>query len=109
MAWNILLFETNRGEKPVEKFIRSLLPQTLAKTIHTINLLEKYGSFLGMPHSKKITKELYELRIRGRQEIRILYTFRKNYIYLLHAFQKKSQKTPLKELKVALSRIRLLT
>jgi len=67
MNWNILLFETNRVEKPVEKFIKSQNPATIAKIAHTLDLLEKYGSFLSMPHSKKITGNLYELRIRGKQ------------------------------------------
>lgn len=109
MSWNIFLFETDRGEKPVEEFIKSLPPQTIAKITRTIDLLEAYGSFLNMPHSKKITHNLYELRIRGKQEIRIFYTFQKKDIYLLHVFQKKSQKTPPKELKIAIARIRLLT
>ena len=43
MSWNIFLFETSRGEKPVEKFIQSLAPPTATKTIHIINLLEKRG------------------------------------------------------------------
>ncbi len=61
MSWNILLFETQRGKKPVEEFIVSKSPQTKAKTAHLINLLEIYGNILGMPHSKQLTKDLYEL------------------------------------------------
>lgn len=109
MAWNIFLYETVRGEKPVKEFIKLLSPITIAKIAHTIDLLKQYGSSLNMPHSKKITNNLYELRIRGKQEIRIFYVFKEKDIYLLHAFQKKSQKMPLKELKTALSRMRLLT
>ena len=59
---------------------------------------------LGMPYSKKLTKEINELRIRGREEIRILYTFSKSNIYLLHAFKKKTQKTSKKEIKTAEAR-----
>ena len=54
-----------------------------------------------MPHSKKITGDLFELRIRGRQEIRILYTFYRSQIILLHGFIKKTPKIPPKELKIA--------
>ena len=82
---------------------------SIAKTSHTIDLLKENGSFLKMPHSKKIKVNLYELRIRGEQEIRIFYTFKKRNIYLLHAFQKKSQKTPKKEIQIALKRLKLLT
>lgn len=72
MSWNILLFETTRGEKPVEEFIVSKSSQTKAKIAHIINLLEIHGNILGMPHSKQLTQGLYELRIRGKEETRIL-------------------------------------
>lgn len=103
------LFETDRGEEPVKEFIKSQNPATIAKITHVLDLLEKFGSFLGMPHSKKMTSGLFELRIRGKQEIRIFYTIVKKNIYLLHAFQKQSQKTPSKEINIAKQRIKLLT
>lgn len=107
MSWNIKSFETKRGEKPVEEFVKSLDESTIAKVIHTINLLEKYGPFLGMPHSKKLVPNLYELRIRGKQEIRIIYGFFEKNIFLLHGFKKQSQKTPKKEIETALSRLKI--
>ena|SRR3990167_2043361 len=85
----------------VEKFIQSLRETTVAKILRTIDLLEKFGNQLGMPHSKKVSKKLFELRIRGEHEIRIFYCFREGSIYLIHGFIKKSQKIPLKELKNA--------
>lgn len=109
MSWNIFLFETGRGEKPVKKFVKSCSPEAIAKISQTIKLLEQYGSYLNMPHSKKLSREIYELRICGKEEIRILYCFKKKDIYLLHGFKKQSQKTPAKDLKVAFSRMRLLT
>lgn len=93
----------------VEKFIASLEEQTIAKTLRTIDLLEKFGHQLGMPHSKKIIRELFELRIRGRQEIRISYCFHKATIHLLTGFVKKSQKIPDRELRKAENRYKALT
>jgi len=109
MSWNIFLYTTNRNEKPVKEFIKSLSSSSIAKVSHTIDFLKEYGHFLKMPHPKKIENNLYELRIRGEQEIRIFYTFRNKNIYLLHAFQKQSQKVPKKEIKIALERLKLLT
>ena len=109
MAWDIFLFESKRGDKYVEVFIEDQESSTIAKIIHTIDLLEQYGPNLSMPHSKKLTSELYELRIRGKVEIRIIYTFYKRKIYLLHAFNKKSQKTPRKEINLSLERYKTLT
>jgi len=93
----------------VEKFIQSLEKQTIAKVLRTIDLLETFGHKLGMPHSKMISKGLFELRIRGKQEIRIFYSFYKDRIHLLHGFVKKSQKTPQREIDTALQRLKRLT
>jgi phage-related protein len=109
VSWNILVFETQRGEKPVEEFIVSKSPQTKAKVAHLINLLEIHGNILSMPHSKQLSKGLYELRIRGKEEIRILYCFKGKDIYLLHGFKKQTQKTPGKEIDIALKRLEVLT
>jgi len=109
MSWNVIVFESKRGEKPVEEFIKSLEKSAIAKVGQEIDLLEKHGPYLAMPHSKKLNNDLYELRIRGRQEIRILYAFVKKDIYLLHAFKKKTQKTPRKEINTATSHLESLS
>lgn len=108
MAWKILFFRTFRGEKPVEKFIESQDEPSYARILHSLELLEKYGPFLKPPHIKKINKNLYELRIIGKTSIRIFYTTKNNQYYLLHVFKKKTQKTPAKEIKIALDRIKKL-
>ena len=101
----IILLESARGEAYVEKFIRTLEPVTVAKILRTLDLLEKHGSALGMPHSKSLGKGLFELRVRGIREIRIFYAFAKRDICLLHAFQKKTQQTPRKEVELARKRL----
>lgn len=108
MVWNIYFFETPRGEKIVKEFIKKLQAKTIAKISQNIDLLEKHGPFLGMPYSKMLVKGIYELRIRGKEEIRIFYTFSGRSIYLLHSFKKKTQKTPIKEIKIAVERKKLL-
>ncbi len=82
----------------VEIFLTNLAKPTIAKVLRTIDLLERFGNQLGMPHSKNIGHKLFELRIRGQQEIRLIYTFHKNKAVLLHGFVKKSQKISRKEL-----------
>ena len=100
--------EIRNFDNSIEKFIKSLEKQTIAKVIHTIDLLKEFGHRLGVPHSKKVRSSIFELRVRGIQEIRILYTFHKSYIVLLHGFIKKSQKNPKKEVNTALARLRTL-
>lgn len=108
MEWNIIVFESERGEKPVEEFIKSQQSSTQSKITHLVDMLAKYGPTLGMPHVKKLGQSLYELRIRGKDEIRIFFTFKSQDIYLLHGFKKKSQKTPQKEIDIALKRMKLI-
>ncbi len=97
-----------RVDPSVEKFITSLEKQTVAKILRTIDLLEKFGAHLGMPHSKKIAPSLFELRARGKQEARIFYTFQTDTIILLHGFVKKSQKLPQKEIEAAKRKLHAL-
>ncbi|MDO8609297.1 MAG: type II toxin-antitoxin system RelE/ParE family toxin [bacterium] len=109
MKWKIVEFETVRKERPVAEFIIKQQPQAIAKIVHNIDLLEMYGSLLGMPHVKRLDLNLYELRIRGKEEIRILYRFVGKTIYLLHGFKKQKQKTPRKEIEIAKQRLLSLT
>ena len=108
MAWKVLFFQTARGESPVEDFIKDQDEATHAKVLQAIKLLSNNGPFLKPPYIKKLQDKLYELRISGKVAIRIFYIITNNEYYLLHAFKKKSQKTPSKELKVALDRMREL-
>lgn len=106
MTWKVKFFQTARGDCPVKEFIEKQDFSTGAKIAHFIELLENYGPFLKPPYMKKLQNRLYELRISGKIAIRIFYTMYRNEYYLLHAFKKKSQKTPMKELRVAIDRIR---
>ena len=92
----------------LEKFIENLQKPTIAKVLRTIDLLEKFGQKLGLPHTKKISARLFELRIPGKQEVRIFYSFHKSQIFLLHGFIKKSQKIPQRKIKIAAQRLKAL-
>lgn len=79
-----------------------------SKVINSIDLLEEFGIKLGAPHVKKLLgTELWELRILGGDNIRVLYvTISGRKFLLLHGFQKKTQKTGTSEIKVAVGRLR---
>lgn len=89
----------------VEKFINSLDKPTFSKILRSLDLLENFGYRLEMPHSKKIKSNLFELRIKGKQEVRIFYRFYQGRAELIHAFIKKQQKIPIKEAKTALKKL----
>lgn len=108
MNWELFFLGTGRARKPVEEFIDKLDEGTKSKVLRILELLEEYGPALRMPYSKKISSNLFELRVRGKIEIRIFYAFKQNLIYPLHAFVKKTQTTPRRELETALQILKLL-
>ncbi len=93
----------------IHDYLLSLEKSSSVKAFKHLKLLETFGNKLGMPYSKRILYNLYELRIRGQQEIRIFYCFRQSQAVIVHAFIKKSQKTPQNEINTALKRISSLT
>lgn len=105
MAWNVVYFESHRGEKFIKEFIDEQSAAVKGKYIGLIDFLTEYGPFLSEKYTKKLRKDLYELRITGKEQIRIFYTVWQKEIILLHAFKKKTQKTPLREIKTALLRL----
>ena len=80
------------------EFLLSFDDETVAKIIGDLELLDELGNLLRPPKSKMVAKNLYELRVLGNLSIRIFYTFYKGQIIILHAFVKKSQKIPKREL-----------
>jgi len=89
-------------------FLKSFNDELSTKIFGLLEILDELGIHLGPPKLKKITKEIYELRIVGKISIRILCSFFGGEIYILHAFIKKSQKIPLKELETAIHRLTYL-
>jgi len=62
-----------------------------------------------MPHVKKVSRLLYELRVRGEQEVRIFFTIQDEKVFFIHGFIKKTQKTPRWEIEIAEKRLPPLT
>lgn len=105
--WKILFYSTPQGNFPVKEFIDSLETKLQTKVHNTIDLLSNFGTTTGSPHIKKLAgTNLWELRILGTDNIRILYiAIIGRTFLLLHGFKKKKDKTPPKDLKTALVRL----
>lgn len=95
-------------DEKVEAFIKGFEKPTVIRILRAIELLKNFGFQLGMPHSKKVAGKLFELRIRGRQEIRLFYVFNDDAALVLHGLVKKSYKIPQHELENALQKMRVL-
>jgi phage-related protein len=66
----------------------------------------QYGWPLGMPLIRKLEPGLWEVRSHLAQGIaRVIFTVGEGRMVLLHGFVKKSQKTPLEDLKTARQRL----
>ena len=89
-------------------FIKSLDLASRAKITRLINLLEKHGSEIGMPHSRMVANQIYELRTQGNPSVRLFYCYYKSRAVILHGFIKKTNKTPIAELSIARMKLRLL-
>ena len=109
--WTIIFYTNSRGDELVQDFIRNQDKQTKSKIARSINLISEYGPDLGMPHSRYMGEGIYELRVRGKNEVRIFYIAVINNleVIFIHAFKKRTQKTPQKELNIAKDRKDLLT
>ena len=109
--WQVLLYETEGGDVPVEKFLIALPPKHKAKALWEIGLLEELGTTLREPYAKSIQgkkyKGLFELRVEMSGDISRIFYFLPagEKFILLHGFIKKSQKTPPSELEIALQRM----
>lgn len=106
--WKILYFQSARGEKFVKEFIGEQNSMIQGKYAGMVDFLNEYGPFLTEKYTKKIRSSLYELRITGKEQIRVLYTVSGEDIILLHAFKKKTQKVPRQEIELADSRRKML-
>lgn len=102
----IQYYISSAGENPVKDFIESLSRQQKTKVFRIFMHIEEYGLLSIIPHIKKLTgTPLWEIRILGKDNIRIFYaTMSKDGIIVLHGFVKKSHKTPSKEIEAALHR-----
>lgn len=80
----------------------------LADYARLVELLVEYGPNLRLPHSRAMGQSLFELRPRGRSGIgRAFYCFLVGKrVVVVHAFIKKTQQTPDKELKLARKRMK---
>ena len=85
------------------------LPVTLqARYIGLTARMMEYGANLGQPHTEAFGDGLFELRLKGAEGIaRVFYcTLVGRKIVMLHCFVKKTQKTPVKERKIAEKRMK---
>ena len=101
-----MLYQIEYFHPKVQAEIESWPVDVLADYARIVELLAEYGPSLRLPHSRAMGEGLFELRPRGSSGIgRAFYCFLLGRrVVVVHAFIKKTQQTPDKELKIARKR-----
>jgi len=100
----IKFYKNQSGKSPVEAFLNSLSAKQAQKVIWTLKLIAELET-VPKQYFKKLTNtdDIWEVRIQfGGNIFRLLgFIEEEKLIILNHAFQKKTQKTPIKEIKLS--------
>jgi phage-related protein len=104
MDWNITYVD-----KKAEDIVLSWPAGIQSQYVKAIRLVREFGPFY-LNDTKAMGKGLFELRLQAQEGIgRTFFCVVKNKeIIILHGFIKKTQKTPLRELRKARSKLKEL-
>jgi len=97
-------YRTVAGARPVKEFFDGLTDDEAASVVAAM----KEVAELGLAFARHLRGEIYEVRADAdRRSFRVLFAKETKFILLsLSGFEKKSQKTPVRELEVAERRLK---
>ncbi|EQD66292.1 protein containing DUF891 [mine drainage metagenome] len=103
MAWHLIYYSPK-----VAALIEAWPAGVRACFMRIAQTMAVHGPDLGMPHTRAMGGGLFEVRAKGREGIgRAFYcTVTGQRIVILHAFIKKSEQTPARELETARARLK---
>ena len=101
----VVFFKTASCREPVRDWLLDLVPDARRAIGYDIKTAQ-YGWPLGMPLIRKLEPSMWQVRSNIAAGIaRVLFTVDGPVMVLLHGFVKKSQKTPVSDLKTAQQRL----
>jgi phage-related protein len=101
----VVFYRTQAGNEPVRDWLKAL-DRNDRKILGEDVKTAQYGWPLGMPLIRKLDAGLWEVRSQMTEGIaRVLFTMDDQTMVLLHAFVKKTRKTPQAELRTARRRL----
>ena len=104
--WTVEYYQDGSGRNPVLEFLEHAAPGDFAASLRLIDLLKEFGTGLGPPYCKHVEGDLWELRPRS---IRLFYFAGAGRRFVIvHAYHKKRQKAPRREIRVAMARMKEL-
>ncbi|MEK6815410.1 MAG: type II toxin-antitoxin system RelE/ParE family toxin [Nitrospirota bacterium] len=106
----VFYYTAGSGRRPVEEFIRALPARLQAATLRAVERIAEQGIAAPGLSLRQVRGKLWEIRIQDGGAVRIFYVTRgaegEGRLILLHAYRKKTQKAPLREIEVAERRMK---
>ena len=102
MPWRVEILD-----RRVERELDELAPDVRQRFLRIAELIDQHGlAAMHEPYIKHLEAKLWEMRMKGRDGIaRAIYVTAKGArVVVLHAFVKKTQKTPQRALEIARER-----
>jgi phage-related protein len=105
-GWEVDDYRGPHGARPVKAFLDGLAAPAKAKVYAALDMLATEGNRLQLPRSRALGDGLFEIRISHPDgPFRIIYCFQLGRrVLLLHAFVKRTEQIPARDLKVAKGR-----
>ena len=102
---DVVFYKTDSNNEPVREWLKGLVKddkKTIGADIKTV----QFGWPLGMPLVRSLGNGLWEVRskLNNNRIARIIFFTHESNIVLLHGFIKKTRKTPVSEIKLAIER-----
>ena len=105
----VAFYRTKTGVEPVREWLKSLSPEDRKIIGDDLQTLE-FGWPKGMPLCRSLSshKGLWELRsdLPDGRTARVFFCFAEGFLVPLHGFIKKTQKTPDRDLRLAVQRMK---
>lgn len=103
MSYEIVFIDEILKKSIIQKFLDSSSDQLSVKILRQLKYLQVFGINHANPNLKKLTNtSFWEIRILGKENIRIFcFQLKSSQILIVHIFHKKTNKTPLKEIRLA--------
>lgn len=100
-----VFFKTEQDNEPVRDFLKGLPPDD-KKTVGADIMAVEMSWPIGYPTVRKLDTDLWEVRtnISDKRICRVMFTVSGNKMVLLHAFIKKTQKTPKEDMELGKKR-----
>ncbi|MBU1130270.1 type II toxin-antitoxin system RelE/ParE family toxin [Patescibacteria group bacterium] len=93
----------------VTEFLDKCNEKLRVKILRKLQYVNEFGLTSAVPSLKKVIKtNFWELRILGKDNVRLFCIRNKNTIWIIHAFFKKTQKTKRREINIAKKRFHSL-